>query len=203
MEARRRTQWSVAILLGVGTICLPVFADQVYKYEGEFNLQIPDEPDTSKGWMAVAVIEIDYHLTILDLDVGITLTHSNIFDLQISLQSPDGTTLSLNAYNPDNEFFQGADYSQTVFDDEAQNNIDESQPPFTGRFRPDAGSLLEIFDGQDAYGPWRLQIYDAYYHDTGTLESFELTVTTPEPATVVLLTLGTGCAALFRPRRRR
>ncbi len=202
MEARRRAQWSVAILLGVGAFCFPVFADEVYEYEGEFNLQIPADPDTSKGWMADAVIEIDYHLTILDLDVGITLTHSNVFDLQISLQGPDGTTLSLNAYNPDNEFFQGADYSQTIFDDEAQTPIGQAQPPFTGRFRPNNGSLLEIFDGQDAYGPWHLQIYDMWDYDTGTLESFELTIATPEPATVVLLVLGTGCAALFRPRRR-
>ncbi len=202
MEACRRAQWSVAILLGVGAFCLPVFADQVYKYEGKFNLQIPAGPDTGKGWMADAVIEIDCHLTILDLDVGITLTHSNVFDLQISLQGPDGTTLSLNAYNPDNEFFQGADYSQTVFDDEAHTPIGQAQPPFTGRFRPNNGSLLEIFDGQDAYGPWQLQIYDAYYHDTGILDSFELTFVTPEPATMVLLALGTGCAALLRPRRR-
>jgi subtilisin-like proprotein convertase family protein len=202
MEARSRAQWIVAVFLGLGALSFPVFADEVYKYEGEFNLQIPADPDSGKGWMADAVIEIDYHLTILDLDVGITLTHSNIFDLQISLQSPDGTTLSLNAYNPDNEFFQGADYSQTIFDDEAQTSISQAQPPFTGRFRPDAGNLLEIFDGQDAYGPWQLQIYDAYYHDTGTLDSFELTITTPEPATMVLLALGAGCAALFRPRRR-
>jgi len=203
MEARRRAQWSVAILLGVGAFCFPVFADEVYKYEGEFNLQIPADPDTSKGWMADAVIEIDCHLTILDLDVGITLTHSNVFDLQISLQGPDGTTLSLNAYNPYNQFFTGADYSQTIFDDEAQTPIGQAQPPFTGRFRPNNGSLLEIFDGQDAYGLWQLQIYDAYYHDTGTLESFELTIAAPEPATVVLLVLGTGLAALFRPRQRR
>ncbi|MBA7690005.1 hypothetical protein ES703_98524 [subsurface metagenome] len=201
MEARSRAQWSVAILLGVGAFCLPVFADQVYKYEGEFNLQIPADPDSSKGLMADAVIKIDCHLTILDLDVGITLTHSNVFDLQISLQGPDGTTLSLNAYNPNN-FFQGADYSQTVFDDEAQTPISQAQPPFTGRFRPNNGNLLEIFDGQDAYGPWRLQIYDMWDYDTGTLESFELAITVPEPATVALLTLGTGFAALLRPRRR-
>jgi len=202
MEARSWVQWSVAILFGVGAFCFPVFADEVYKYEGEFNLQIPADSDTGKGWMADAVIEVDCHLTILDLDVGVTLTHSNVFDLQISLQSPAGTTLSLNAYSPDNEFFQGADYSQTVFDDEAPTPIGQAQPPFTGRFRPNSSSGLEVFDGQDAYGPWRLQIYDAYYYDTGTLNNFELTITVPEPATVVLLTLGAGFAALLRPRQK-
>ena len=202
MEARRRAQWSVVILLGVGAFCFPVFADELYKYEGEFNLQIPADPDSGKGWMADAVIEIDCHLTILDLDVGITLTHSSVFDLQIYLQSPDGTTLSLNKYNPFYEYFDGEDYTQTVFDDEAQTPISQAQPPFTGRFRPDAGNLLEIFDHQDAYGPWHLQIYDAYPPDIGTLDSFELTITTPEPATVVLLALGTAFAALLRPRRR-
>ncbi len=203
MDAHSRTQWIVAVLLGVGALSFPVFADEVYTYSGDFDLQIPAEPDTSKGWMEDAVIEIDHHVTILDHDVGITLTHSNVFDLQIFLQGPDGTTLSLNAYNPNNEFFQGADYSQTIFDDEAQTPIDQAQPPFTGRFRPNSSDSLELFDGQDAYGTWHLQIYDAFYADTGTLESFELTLTTiPEPATAALLVLGAGLAALLRPRRR-
>ena len=202
MEAHSRVQWSVAVLLGLGALSFPVFADEVYAYQGDFNLQIPADPDASQGWMADAVIEIDSHFTISDIDVGLTLTHSNVFDLQISLQSPDGKSLCLNMYNPSNEFFTGADYSQTIFDDEALIPIDQAEPPFTGRFRPNNGSLLEIFDGQDVYGPWQLQIYDAYYHDTGTLESFELAITTPEPASVVLLVLGTGFAALLRPRRR-
>lgn len=202
MEARNYVQWSVAILFGVVAFCFPVFAETVYSYKGDFNLQIPAEQGTSKGWMSDAIIDVDRHLTIFDIDVGVSLTHSNVFDLQISLQSPAGTTLCLNKYNPSNEFFQGADYSQTVFDDEAQSSISESRPPFTGRFRPNASDGLEIFDGQDAYGSWRLQIYDAYYHDIGTLNSFELTVTIPEPATIVLLALGTGFVALLRPRPR-
>jgi subtilisin-like proprotein convertase family protein len=156
----------------------PVFANEVYTYSDDFNLQIPADPNTSKGWMAHAVIEIDRHLTILDLDVGITLKHSNVFDLQISLQSPEGTTVLLNKYDL-SEFFQGEDYTQTVFDDEAQLPIAQAEPPFTGRFKPNSSDGLELFDGQDAYGPWRLQIYDAYYYDTGILESFELTLTTP------------------------
>ncbi len=203
MDTHSRAQWIVAVLLGVVAFSIPVFADEVYTYSGDFDLQIPAEPNTSKGWMDDAVIQVSDSFTIYDLDVGITLTHSNVFDLQIFLQSPDGTNLCLNMYNPLSEFFQGEDYSQTIFDDEAQIPISQAQPPFTGRFRPDAGNLLEIFDGQDAYGSWRLQIYDAYHYDTGTLESFELTITVPEPATVALLTLGSGLAALFRPRRRR
>ncbi len=203
MDTHSRTQWIVAVLLGVGAMSFPVFAGEVYTYSGDFNLQIPAEPDTSKGWMADAIIEINRHFTILDLDVGITLTHSNVFDLQIFLQSPEGTTLCLNTYDF-REFFEGEDYTQTVFDDEAEVPIEEAEPPFTGRFKPKAGNLLEIFDDQDAYGPWRLQIYDAWNADTGTLESFELTITTvPEPATVALLVLGAGLAALLRPHRRR
>ena len=201
MNTRSRAQWIVEVLLGVGALSLPVFASEVYTYSGDFNLQIPAEPDTSKGWMEDAVIQVSEPFTIYDLDVGITLTHSNVFDLQIFLQSPEGTKLCLNMYNPLYEFFEGEDYTQTVFDDEAEVPIEEAEPPFTGRFKPKAGNLLEIFDDQDAYGPWRLQIYDAWNADTGTLESFELTFTVPEPATVVLLTLGTGLMTLFRPRR--
>lgn len=201
MDTRSRAQWIVAVLLGVGALSFPVFADEAYTYSGDFNLQIPADLDASKGWMDDAVIEIDRHVTILDLDVSISLTHSNVFDLQIYLQSPEGTTLSLNSYNPDNEFFKGKDYSQTVFDDEAQTPIGQAEPPFTGQFRPDASDGLEVFNGQDAYGSWQLQIYDAYHHNTGILDSFELTITVPEPATVVLLTLGAGLAALLRPRQ--
>jgi hypothetical protein len=101
------------------------------------------------------------------------------------------------------EFFEGANYIQTVFDDDAELSIKQTEPPFTGSFRPVEPYELSGFDGEDAYGIWRLQIYDAWDWDTGTLDSFELFITTPEPATAIFLILGAGLVTLFKTRRSR
>ncbi len=205
MDAHSAVQWIVAIFVIVAGGSFPVFAGPVHIYGGEFDLPIPANPDDTRGWMADAIIEITDHFTIHDLDVRINITHTSVFDLQIFLQSPAGSRLCLNMYNPFDEYFEGANYTQTIFDDEAGTAIEQAEPPFTGRFRPkaiDAANLLEIFDGQDSYGLWRLQIYDAFYADTGTLDSFELIITTPEPTTAILLLLGTGLITFLNPRRR-
>ena len=204
MDAPNAVQRIVAIVLIVVGVSFPVFAGPVHIYSAEFDLPIPADPDDTRGWMADAVIEIPHHFIIYDLDVRIDITHTKVFDLQIFLQSPAGTRLCLNMYNPFDEYFEGADYTQTIFDDEAETAIEQAEPPFTGRFRPkaiDAANLLEIFDGEDSYGPWRLRIYDAFYWDTGNLDSFELMITVPEPATAILLLLGTGLITLLNPRR--
>lgn len=198
MDIRSAVQWLVAILSVLMGFCVSAFAGPTYVCSGHFDLRIPADPDNSKGWMADAIIEITDHFTIGDLDVGITLRHTNVFDLQLFLQSPVGTTLGLNMYNLD-EYFKGEDYIQTIFDDEAEIPVEEDKPPFTGRFRPRAGNLLGIFDGQDAYGPWRLLIYDAYYADTGNLNTFELIFTIPAPPAAGLLIFGVGLVALLRP----
>ena len=200
-------QWIVAILVVVVGVSFPVFAGPVHIYGGDFNLPIPkldsSDPDISRGWMADAVIEITDHFIVSDLDVRIDITHTNVFDLQIFLQSPAGTRICLNMYNL-REFFEAANYTQTIFDDEAEDPIEEGEPPFAGRFRPkaiDPLNLLEAFSGENADGIWQLQIYDMWSVDTGTLDNFELVITAPEPATAILLLLGTGLITLFKPRR--
>ena len=204
MDAPNAVQRIVAIALIVVGVSFPVFAGPVYIYSGEFDLPIPDNPDDTRGWMADAIIEITDHFIIHDLDIRINITHTSAFDLQIFLQSPAGARICLNMYDF-REFFEGENYTQTIFDDEAGTAIEQADPPFTGRFRPkaiDTANLLEVFDGQDSYGLWRLQIYDAFYADTGKLDSFEIIVTTPEPAPAILFLLGTGLINLFNPRRR-
>ncbi len=209
MDTRNSLLSAVAIFIvivgGIGG-GFPVFAGSVYAvYGGDFNLPILD-PFGPGSLMTEAVIEVPGSIIIYDLDVGISIIHTNVFDLQIFLQSPSGTRICLNMYDPFdvNEFPRGEDYknyTNTIFDDEAQVSVEEAHAPFTGWFRPIKPYKLSEFDSQDAYGPWRLQIYDKWPADTGTLESFELMVTVPEPATVMLLVLGAGLMYLRNPRR--
>jgi hypothetical protein len=104
-------------------------------------------------------------------------------------------------YNTD-EYPVGANYTGTIFDDEADTPIEHGEPPFTGRFRPREPERLARFDGHDAFGIWRLRIYDFWADDTGSLDSFEIIITTPEPTTATLLILGVGLLRLCRSRRR-
>jgi len=164
-------------------------ADVVCTYSRPFDLRIPAISGT-KGWMDDAIIDVPSHLIVTDLDVSIDLRHSKDFDLQLYLQSPSGSKIALNKYNPFTEYFDGGDYLGTTFDDEADMPIKSGSPPFEGRYRPLEGHLLSTFDGQDAFGPWRLSVYDAAYGDIGRFKEFTLTITVPEPATIVLLLLG-------------
>lgn len=198
MDARRTLRWIVVVVV-LREFCCAALAGPFYTYGGEFNLRIPAEPNSSRGWMNDAVIEIPDHFIISDLNVSISLTHSNVCDLQIFLQSPSGTTVCLNRYNPD-EFFKGTDYNDTIFDDQAHVSIEQAESQFTGRYKP--RDSLSAFNGEDAYGLWRLRIYDAYYADTGSLNNFSIVVTVIEPATAVILITGVGLAILLKPRRR-
>jgi subtilisin-like proprotein convertase family protein len=185
--AAKRIALSFAIIICSG---FSAVAGSVHTYAGSFNLLIPANPDSTRGWTDDAIIDVPDHFTISDIDVRVTLTHTKAFDLQIFLQSPAGTRICLVMYNPYSEYFEGENYTQTVFDDEAGIPISQGQPPFTGRFRPREPYRLATFDGEDSFGLWRLQIYDAFYADTGNLNSFELIITPRPIVPPTVVTLG-------------
>jgi len=200
MDAHNSVKWIISLFFVWVSWNTTVFAGPTFIYGGDFDLPILDK-SASGSFMTEAIIKVPDHLTIYDLDVGINVTHTNVFDLHIFVQSPIGTRLCLNKYSFKDEFFQGEGYVQTIFDDEAEIPIEQGTAPFTGRFRPKDGGLLEIFDGEDTYGFWRLQIDDIWYWDTGNLERVELIITVCEPTALSLLALGAGLTVLFRRRR--
>ena len=199
MEARNAVQRIGAILVIVAGACGgAVYAGHVHIYSGDFNLPIPANPDDTKGWMADAIIDVPDDYVISDLDVRLTFTHENFIDLQIILQSPAGTVIVLNpALNM--ALLNIGGYAEIVFDDEAEVPIECAVAPLQGPYRP--VEPLAVFHRENVFGKWRLKIQDWWAPDTGTLNSFELMITTPEPATAILLILGSGLLGLFKPRR--
>jgi subtilisin-like proprotein convertase family protein len=202
MDARNAMQ-RIAMILAIvaGAWGSAACVGSVHTYSGDFNLPIPkpdsNDPYTSKGWMADAIIEIPDYFIIADLDIRINITHTNVFDLQLFLKGPCGPKICLNYFDALTEYDIYPNYINTIFDDEAPLLIEHGAAPFTGRFKPRGPGQLKDFKGKDIFGEWRLQIIDMWDWDTGTLNSFELVITSPEPATAVLLTLGFSLMTLL------
>lgn len=182
--------WGSAICVG-----------SVHIYSGDFNLPIIDEPGSGSS-MTEAIIEVPDHFIISDLDVRINITHTNVFDLQIFLKGPCGPKICLNYFDVLTEYGIYPNYINTIFDDEAEVSIEDADAPFTGRFKPRGPGQLEDFEGKETFGEWRLQIIDMWDWDTGTLDSFELIISTPEPAATGLLILGFGLMTLLNHPRK-
>ncbi|MEJ5165657.1 MAG: proprotein convertase P-domain-containing protein [Thermoanaerobaculia bacterium] len=101
------------------------------------------------------------------------ITHTYDADLDIYLIAPDGTRVELSTDNGSS----GDNYINTVFDDEATTSITAGTPPFTGTFKPE-GSLSTLI-GKNAQGQWKLEVSDDYSIDSGTLNSWSLTLLYP------------------------
>ncbi len=104
------------------------------------------------------------------------ITHTFDGDLDIFLIAPDNTRVELSTDNGST----GDNYIDTIFDDEASTSITSGTAPFTGTFKPE-GSLATLI-GKNAQGTWKLEISDDASSDTGTLNSWSLTLRYPEQA---------------------
>lgn len=171
----------------------------------DFTNRIPAVGSGEAG-MDDAVLTVTQHAYITDLDVYLDITHENVIDLIITLYSPTGQPLVLKDDALMNLFWQEEpreNMYSTVFDDEAVLTLPEGQPPYSDRFQPAEDQYLSVFDGQDAFGDWTLDIYDLSYGDIGALDRWELrfdVTHTPEPSSLGCLLLLT-MIAYWRKRR--
>jgi subtilisin-like proprotein convertase family protein len=117
---------------------------------------------------AVSLLPINESLTITDLDAQVNIIHTYDGDLMLSLVSPAGDTVVLSAYNGSD----GANYTNTIFDDDAFIPIGNGEAPFDDMFIPD--EPLTIYDGQNTQGTWQLLVFDDATGDTGQLIGWEL-----------------------------
>ncbi len=95
--------------------------------------------------------------------VLINITSDHPQTLQVSLTSPEGTTLLLSAFNGAG----GQNYTNTNFTRWAWNNINNGSAPFTGDFLPEVGSL-DDFAGEYGDGTWTITVIDTACANGGT-----------------------------------
>ncbi|HPR63410.1 MAG TPA: S8 family serine peptidase [Thermoanaerobaculia bacterium] len=135
-------------------------------------LSIPDSNPTG----VTSTISVPDAGTVVDVNVTLTITHTWDSDLDIYLVAPNGTQVELSTDNGSS----GDNYTNTVFDDEAATAITAGTAPFTGSFIPEAP--LSQVDGISALGDWDLFVADDAGGDTGTIQSWSLTIEYPPMA---------------------
>jgi serine protease len=118
--------------------------------------------------------------TIGDVAVRLNINYPVDKDLYIYLISPSGKTIALD-YNRGG---WGANFTNTVFSQQASTPLADAAAPFSGTYLPEVS--LGQLSGTDAGGAWRLAIrnYGSHY---GALENWSLTVT---PAVSISTTQG-------------
>jgi subtilisin-like proprotein convertase family protein len=135
------------------------------------------------------------HGRVLDVNALVDITHGWDADLILSL-SHGGRTVLLSDRQGGSG---GADYTSTVFDDQASVAIDAgyAYAPYTGSFSPQ--QALSAFNDFDAFGLWTLTVSDNEAGDAGVINRFAITAAVPEPGSIALLGLGlVGFAAVRR-----
>jgi hypothetical protein len=76
-----------------------------------------------------------------DVDINVDITHPDEHDLSISVSHGGKTVVLASAIG------SGANYTGTIFNDEASTSITAAAAPFAGSFRPQ--NPLSAFDGLD------------------------------------------------------
>lgn len=128
---------------------------------------IPDAGSTA------STINVTDSHTITDVNVTVNILHPFDADLDLFLLAPGGSpSIELSTDNGGS----GANYTNTVFDDQAVASITSGSAPFTGTFRPE-GNLPDV-NAMPANGAWTLSVLDDASGNSGVLLSWSLRITT-------------------------
>jgi subtilisin-like proprotein convertase family protein/Ca2+-binding EF-hand superfamily protein len=143
------------------------------------------------GKTVISEIEITDDIIIADLNVQLSITHTNAAHLDGFLTGPDGQRFELftEVGGSDNNF------DETIFDDQAELPIVKAAPPFKGSFIPEAvvkhEPSLSHFTGKNARGVWQLVIRGTRSERFGMLHGWSLMIRLEEQRPVAQAVVAT------------
>lgn len=140
-------------------------------------------PDNNSGTV-VETLNIPDNGLIVDVDVVLDIEHTWVGDIEVTLESPLGTMVSLidRPGTTGGGGCPGDDIVVTLDDDAANAVEDECAagiPTINGTFSPNG--QLSDFNGQNAAGTWTLTVVDHAGGDVGRLNEWGFTVTRSVP----------------------
>ena len=149
-------------------VAATAFAQTVNTYTNSTPAAIPDT-STMTSTISVPAGDWGGRDTVRDVNVSINLFHTWDSDINVSLTGPDGTVIALWA-----GVGGSADGFNVTIDDEAAGNIND----INGTFRPQnfPREALCKLDALDPSGTYTLTIADTVGGDSGTLNSWSITV---------------------------
>ncbi len=162
--------------LGDATVCGGGTAGAPTIYQNTPNVTIPD--GGGAGNPATSTIIVPDSFPIGDVNVGLTITHTWVGDITVTVSHLGTTVTVLDRVGvPASQF--GCDmnnFSGIILDDEGAGGTIEAQcaanltsPP---SYTPN--SPLTVFDGMDAAGVWTITAFDSATPDPGTLNTWSL-----------------------------
>ncbi|MEP6881292.1 MAG: proprotein convertase P-domain-containing protein [Dokdonella sp.] len=149
-------------------------------------ITIPALGSASPYPSVITVSGMDTHTTLVTVTLT-TLSHTNIRDISILLESPSGNRVSLFNRRGTDAPFTGT----LTFDDSAATTL-QTLVPFTGgTYKPSGDAMtdpfpgltgpwattMSAFNGPDPNGNWNLYIIDPLAGDAGSAAGWSLTVT--------------------------
>ncbi len=156
--------------------CRIFCSDPQFDEENTTSIAIPDgspSDDYGSAYSSIQVADAPYPVGKIVVEVNIS--HSYIGDVIVVLEAPDDTFILL--FDPNDLSTDQQDESHmsgTVFDNDAPTLVTDGTAPYTGTFRPSGD--LETFNSFEPNGSWDLWVFDDEAVDTGTLNSWRLTI---------------------------
>lgn len=142
-----------------------------------------------------SIINLDVSGTVTDVSItDLSLAHTWVGDLRISLISPTGSSIRLldRPGVPEDSFGCGGDNLQLRFDDEAENSATllegtcDDDPAIQGSFQP--LEPFSSFAGELVTGAWTLRVEDLSAEDGGSLDAWGMEVCATVPGDYVIYT---------------
>lgn len=133
----------------------------------ECSVEENNTPVTMISLLTVtSTIEITEDIPISDINVAISITHTYMGDVTLTLESPFGTIVTLI----DGECLSSENMEATFDDSGVVFSCAEVSPGISGIIIPKESLLA--FNGESSLGTWTLRASDSFPPDEGTLNSW-------------------------------